>query len=50
MYQTKITGNRLYHTVSKGYGDSVTLFGKTDQGETPMSLLVIALSLSLIHI
>ncbi|MGF3084748.1 OsmC family peroxiredoxin, partial [Streptococcus pyogenes] len=21
MYQTKITGNRLYHTVSKGYGD-----------------------------
>ncbi|EPA2134147.1 OsmC family protein [Streptococcus pyogenes] len=44
MYQTKITGNRLYHTVSEGYGDSVTLFGKTDQGETPMSLLVIALS------
>ncbi|BAM60861.1 salt-stress induced protein [Streptococcus dysgalactiae subsp. equisimilis RE378] len=44
MYQTKITGNCLYHTVSKGYGDSVTLFGKTDQGETPMSLLVIALS------
>ncbi|MDV5972686.1 hypothetical protein FMV2238Y02_03450 [Streptococcus canis] len=44
MYQAKITGNSLYHTVSEGYGEAITLFGKTDQGETPMSLLVIALS------
>ncbi|WP_161980032.1 OsmC family protein [Streptococcus sp. S784/96/1] len=44
MYQTKITGDKLYHAVSSGYGTPVETFGTTDDGETPMSLLVIALS------
>ncbi|MGT2829850.1 OsmC family protein [Streptococcus hillyeri] len=44
MYQTKITGDRLYHALSSGYGEPVETFGVIDEGETPMSLLVIALS------
>ncbi|MFC3929102.1 OsmC family protein [Streptococcus caprae] len=44
MYQTKITGDSLYHTTSQGYGDSVELFGAVDNGETPMSLVNIALA------
>lgn len=44
MYQTTISGDRLYHTVSTGYGEPVELFGAVDNGETPMSLLNIALA------
>ncbi|MGT2957470.1 peroxiredoxin [Streptococcus bovimastitidis] len=44
MYQTEISGDYLYHTRSKGYGASVELFGVTEDGETPMSLLNIALA------
>lgn len=44
MYQTKIKGDRLYHALSSGYGESVETFGFVEDGETPMSLLVIALS------
>lgn len=44
MYQTEISGDYLYHTTSKGYGSSVELFGVTEDGETPMSLLNIALA------
>ena len=43
MYQAQIKGDRLYHTSSTGYGASVELFGDTSQGETPMSLVNIAL-------
>ena len=43
-YQTKISGDRLYHTMSTGYGAPVELFGFTKDGETPMSLLNIALA------
>ncbi|MCU9534060.1 OsmC family protein [Streptococcus sp. CSL10205-OR2] len=43
MYQTKIIGDRLFHVKSEGYGDSVELFGVKQQGETPMSLVNIAL-------
>ncbi|CAM4167314.1 peroxiredoxin [Streptococcus penaeicida] len=44
MYQTEISGHYLYHTTSKGYGTPVELFGVTEDGETPMSLLNIALA------
>ncbi|EGJ26782.1 OsmC family protein [Streptococcus porcinus] len=44
MYQTEIRGDYLYHTKSKGYGAEIELFGATDDGETPMSLLNIALA------
>ncbi len=44
MYQTKITGDKLYHAVSSGYGSPIETFGFVEKGETPMSLLVIALS------
>ncbi|MGV3061229.1 OsmC family peroxiredoxin [Streptococcus hyovaginalis] len=44
MYQTKVKGDKLYHTVSEGYGQSVELFGFTKDGETPMSLVNIALA------
>lgn len=44
MYQTKVKGDKLYHTISEGYGQSVELFGFTKDGETPMSLVNIALA------
>ncbi len=44
MYQTKIKGDKLYHVVSEGYGSPVELFGAVENGETPMSLLNIALA------
>lgn len=44
MYQTKIKGDKLYHSVSEGYGKSVELFGFSKDGETPMSLVNIALA------
>ncbi|TWS95331.1 OsmC family protein [Streptococcus sp. sy018] len=44
MYQTKIIGQDLYRVRSEGYGTSVELLGQTKDGETPMSLLNIALA------
>ncbi|WP_394406005.1 OsmC family protein [Streptococcus sp. 20-1249] len=44
MYQTTIRGDKLYHSVSEGYGEPVELFGAVENGETPMSLLNIALA------
>ncbi len=44
VYQIKVKGDKLYHTVSEGYGQSVELFGFTKDGETPMSLVNIALA------
>lgn len=44
MYHHQIYGDRLYHTKSIGYGSSVELFGSTENGETPMSLMNIALA------
>ncbi|KHD43893.1 OsmC family protein [Streptococcus hongkongensis] len=43
MYQAKVTGDRLYHAQSESYGSSIELFGHTKDGNTPMSLMVIAL-------
>ncbi|MBM7636439.1 OsmC family protein [Streptococcus saliviloxodontae] len=43
MYQSQIKGDKLYHATSVGYGQAVETFGDTQEGETPMSLLVIAL-------
>ncbi|MBM7643413.1 OsmC family protein [Streptococcus loxodontisalivarius] len=43
MYQSRIKGDRLYHALSDGYGQPVETFGVVQDGETPMSLLVIAL-------
>ncbi|MBJ8325880.1 OsmC family protein [Streptococcus pacificus] len=43
MYQTKIIGDRLFHVKSQGYGESVELFSVKQQGETPLSLVLIAL-------
>lgn len=44
MYQTRISGDRLYHAQSQGYGQPVETFGRTEEGETPMSLVNIALA------
>ncbi|MFU2164737.1 OsmC family peroxiredoxin [Streptococcus pluranimalium] len=43
-YQTRIKGDRLYHAISEGYGAPIELFGFTKEGETPMSLVTIALT------
>ncbi|EGE55001.1 OsmC family protein [Streptococcus parauberis] len=43
MYQANVLGDKLYHATSEGYGDSIELFGQTNEGDTPMSLVVIAL-------
>lgn len=44
MYQIKMTGDYPYHAISSGYGEPVETFGVVEEGETPMTLLVIALS------
>ncbi|WP_314677079.1 OsmC family protein [uncultured Streptococcus sp.] len=44
MYQTTIKGDKRYHSLSEGYGAPVELFGYTEDGETPMSLVNIALA------
>ncbi len=44
MYQTIVKGKRLFQTSSQGYGDPITTFSVTDQGETPVSLVNIALA------
>ena len=42
MYQTTIKGDKRFHSLSEGYGAPVELFGYTEDGETPMSLVNIA--------
>lgn len=44
MYQTTIQGQGLYRACSQGYGEPVKTFGTIADGETPMSLLNIALA------
>ena len=44
MYQTTVKGDKLFHSLSEGYGAPVELFGYTEDGETPMSLVNIALA------
>ncbi|EHI69653.1 hypothetical protein ACVRY7_04935 [Streptococcus ictaluri] len=44
MYKSTIKGQGLYQTRTEGYGEAIDLFGTTDRGETPMSLMLIALS------
>ena len=44
MYQTTVKGDKRFHSLSEGYGAPVELFGYTEDGETPMSLVNIALA------
>lgn len=44
MYQTRIKGEGLYQASVEGYGKGLQLFGQTQDGETPMSLVNVALS------
>lgn len=44
MYQTKVKGEALFQTTSAGYGEPITTFGVTQKGETPVSLVNIALA------
>lgn len=44
MYQITIKGDKRFHSLSEGYGSPVELFGYTEYGETPVSLVNIALA------
>ncbi|HFH9921427.1 TPA: OsmC family protein [Streptococcus suis] len=44
MYQTKVKGDALFQATSAGYGNPITSFGVTEKGETPVSLVNIALA------
>lgn len=44
MYQSHVESRSLFEVVSSGYGESITSFGLVEQGETPVSLLNIALA------
>lgn len=44
MYQTSVKGEGLFQVRSQGYGDPIRTFGVAEQGETPVSLLNIALA------
>lgn len=44
IYQLSVHGQTCYQTQSQSYGDAVTLYGATKSGDTPMSLLVVALA------
>lgn len=44
MYDTRVEGQGLFEVTSQGYGQPVTTFAVTDKGETPMSLVNIALA------
>lgn len=44
MYQTSITGHSLFQATSLGYGEPIMTFGNTQNGETPVSLVNIALA------
>ncbi len=50
MYQTTIKGDKRFHSLSEGYGAPVELFGYTEDGETPMSLVNIALASCVDHV
>ena len=43
-YQSRVKSEKLFHVVSEGYGQPIETFGVTEQGETPVSLVNIALS------
>lgn len=44
MYQHIVEGQELFKVSAQGYGQPITTFASTDSGETPMSLLNIALA------
>ncbi len=44
MYQSHVEGRSLFEVVSSGYGEPITSFGLVEHGETPVSLLNIALA------
>lgn len=44
IYQTKVRGEQLFEAQSESYGQPVTTFGMTDQGDTPVSLVTLALA------
>lgn len=44
MYQSHIKSLELFKAQSEGYGDPITTFGRTQEGETPVSLVNIALA------
>lgn len=44
MYDSRVEGHGLFEVTSQGYGQPITTFGMTDKGETPMSLVNIALA------
>lgn len=44
MYHSRVSGRGLFQAVSEGYGQPIETFGRTDQGETPVSLINIALA------
>lgn len=44
MYDSRVEGQGLFEVTSQGYGQPITTFGVTDKGETPMSLVNIALA------
>lgn len=44
MYQTRVKGTRLFQATSEGYGEPIDTFGVTEKGETPVSLINIALA------
>ncbi|MFA9413602.1 MULTISPECIES: OsmC family protein [unclassified Streptococcus] len=44
MYQTYVKGEQLFQVKSTGYGEPITTFATTEQGETPVSLVVVALA------
>lgn len=44
MYDSRVEGQGLFEVTSQGYGQPITTFGMTDKGETPMSLVNIALA------
>ena len=50
MYQTTIKGDKRFHSLSEGYGAPVELFGYTEDGETPMSLVNIAFGFLCDHV
>lgn len=44
MYQSRVMGQGLFEACSQGYGQAIETFGETARGETPMSLVNIALA------
>ncbi|MDW8765174.1 OsmC family peroxiredoxin [Streptococcus suis] len=44
MYQTTVKGEGLFQALSQGYGEPIRTFGVTEMGETPVSLVNIALA------